>query len=213
MVTYAWGDGARPVLLVHGWSARASRFATLVEALLAAGRSPVAYDAWGHGASRGPARTVLEHEAVITELAERHGAFEGAVGHSFGVPVTLYAARHGLAADRLVAISGMGDFGHLTDTFCRRLGAGPVVDRELRHAIERRWFAGDDAIWSRFSVQRAPAATCSSCTTPTTGWSSGRRPTWSPRRTASAPRCSRRPGWATPGSSATRTSWRRPWGS
>jgi hypothetical protein len=156
VVTYAWGDGARPVLLVHGWAARASRFADLVSALLAAGWSPVAYDAWAHGASRGPARTVLDHQVVITALADRYGPFEGVVAHSFGVPVTLYAARHGLAADRLVAISGMGDFGSLVDTFCQRLGAGPTVNRALRRAIERRWFDGDTGIWERFSAHPAP---------------------------------------------------------
>lgn len=156
VVTYSWGDGRRPVLLVHGWAARASRFADLVEALLADGYSPVAYDAWGHGGSRGPVRTILEHEKVIAELVERHGRFEGAVAHSFGVAVTLYAARQRLAVDRLVAISGMGDFGQLTDTFCRQLGAGPEVDRALRRAIERRWFDGDTSIWERFSAHPAP---------------------------------------------------------
>jgi hypothetical protein len=156
VVTYAWGDGARPVLLVHGWAARASRFADLVSALLAAGWSPVSYDAWAHGASRGPARTVLDHQVVIAALAKRYGPFQGAVAHSFGVPVSLYAARHGLAADRLVAISGVGDFGSLVDTFCLRLGAGPTVNQALREAIERRWFDGDRGIWERFSAQPAP---------------------------------------------------------
>src|SRR5690349_20674743 len=78
VVTYAWGDGERPVLLVHGWAARSSRFADLVDLLLAEGWSPVAYDAWGHGGSRGPVRTILDHERVIAELGERHGPFQGA---------------------------------------------------------------------------------------------------------------------------------------
>jgi hypothetical protein len=153
VVAYAWGDGARPVLLVHGWGARASRFADLVTALLAAGHSPVSYDAWGHGATPGPVRTILEHRTVIAELERRHGGFEGVVAHSFGVPVALYAVREGLAADRVVTISGMSDFGYLVDTFCARLGLRPPIDARLRRAIERAYFAGDTGIWERFSAQ------------------------------------------------------------
>jgi hypothetical protein len=158
VAAYAWGDGARPVLIVHGWGARSSRFADVVTALLATGHSPVAYDAWGHGATAGPVRTILDHLAVIEELARRHGPFAGVVAHSFGVPVALYAVRTGLAADRVVAVSGMGDFGYLVDTFCDRLGLDARVGVELRRAIERTWFDGDTGIWSRFSP-RAVAGT------------------------------------------------------
>lgn len=156
VAVYAWGDGARPVLLVHGWGARASRFADLVTALLAAGLSPVAYDAWGHGATPGPVRTIPEHRVLIDELERRHGPFTGVVAHSFGVPVALYAVRHGLAVDRVVALSGMGDFGYLVDTFCDRLGLRPPLDRELRRAIERAYFDGDTGIWERFSARPLP---------------------------------------------------------
>src|SRR3954470_12436591 len=82
VAVYSWGEGARPVLLVHGWGARASRFAALVTALLEAGLSPVAYDAWGHGDTPGPVRTIPEHRVVIDELERRHGPFAGVVGHS-----------------------------------------------------------------------------------------------------------------------------------
>ena len=156
VAAYSWGDGERPVLLVHGWGARASRFADLVTALVAAGHSPVAYDAWGHGATPGPVRTIPEHRVVIDELERRHGPFEGVVAHSFGVPIALYAVRHGLAADRVVALSGMGDFGYLVDTFCAQLGLRPPIDRELRRAIERAYFDGDTGIWERFSARPMP---------------------------------------------------------
>ena len=156
VVTYAWGDGARPVLLVHGWSARASRFAALVTALVEAGYSPVSYDAWAHGATRGPVRTILDHQQVITALAERHGGFEAVVAHSFGVPVAMYAVREGVHTDRVVALSGMGDFGHLVDSFCATLGLRAPVDEQLRRAIERRYFDGDSSIWERFSVGPVP---------------------------------------------------------
>jgi hypothetical protein len=156
VVAYAWGDGARPVLLVHGWGARASRFADLVTALRTAGHSPVSYDAWGHGATPGPVRTILEHRKVIAELEHRHGPFEGVVAHSFGVPVALYAVRDGLDVDRIVTISGISDFGYLVETFCAQLGLRAPIDARLRRAIERAYFAGDTGIWERFSAQPMP---------------------------------------------------------
>ena len=153
VTTYAWGTGERPVLLVHGWGSRASRWSELVAALLAAGRSPVAYDAWGHGATPGRVGTVVDHHGVIEELARRGGGFEALVGHSFGVPVTQYAAREGVAADRLVAISGMAEFGYLVDTFCTTLCVPDRVNGGLRRAIERSYFDGDAGIWDRFSTR------------------------------------------------------------
>jgi pimeloyl-ACP methyl ester carboxylesterase len=156
VATYAWGDGARPILLVHGWGARAARFSAVVGALLERGYSPVSYDAWGHGATPGPAGTILDHQVVIRELAERHGPFGGVVAHSLGVPISLYAVRQGLDADRVVGISGMGDFDYVVDSFRVGLGLPASVGVELRHAIERAYFAGDAGIWERFSAGPMP---------------------------------------------------------
>lgn len=151
-ITYAWGDGQRPVLLVHGWNSRASRFADLVSALLDRGYSPVSYDAFGHGGTGGSAGTILDNQAVIKELADRHGPFEGVVAHSLGVPFALYAVREGVRVERVVAISGVSDFGYLVDTFCAKLGLRPSLNQRLRRRIERSLFDGDAGIWDRFSA-------------------------------------------------------------
>jgi pimeloyl-ACP methyl ester carboxylesterase len=152
VVTYAWGDGSRPVLLVHGWRSRASRYAGFVARLLERGYSPISYDAPGHGDSPGPIVSILGHERIIRALEERHGPFEGVIAHSLGVPFALYAVREGVAARRLVMISGVADFGYLADVFCRELGLGPKINKALRRSIERRYFDGDEHIWTRFSV-------------------------------------------------------------
>lgn len=152
VVSYAWGDGRRPVLLVHGWRSRASRYAGFVTRLLELGYSPVAYDAPGHGDSPGPIVSILGHQRIIRRLEERHGPFEGVIAHSLGVPFALYAVREGVAAKRLVMISGVADFGYLADAFCHELGLGPKINNVLRRSIERRYFDGDDQIWTRFSV-------------------------------------------------------------
>jgi len=152
VVTYAWGDGERPVLLVHGWRSRASRYYAFVERLLELGYSPVSYDAPGHGDTEGPAGTILDHQRIIQGLERRHGPFEGAIAHSLGVPFVLYALREGVQARRVVTISGLANFGYLVDAFCRELGLGPKVQAALRSSIERGLFEGDETIWTRYSV-------------------------------------------------------------
>lgn len=161
VVTYEWGDGRRPVLLVHGWRSRASRFADFVTRLLELGYSPVSYDALGHGgtasatgtmSSMGAAGTILDHESIIRRLAERHGTFEGVVANSLGAVMALYALRQGVAAKRMVTISGVCEFDYLVDAFCAELGLRPRVERALRRTIERRLFAADPTIWARFSA-------------------------------------------------------------
>jgi pimeloyl-ACP methyl ester carboxylesterase len=152
IVTYAWGDGRRPVLLVHGWRSRASRYAAFVARLLELGYSPISYDAPGHGDTDGPAGTILDHQRIIRRLAEQHGTFEGVMAHSLGALFALYAVREGVAAGRVVTISGVGEFEYLVDAFCKELRLRPKVNRALRRAIERGLFEGDGDIWTRFSA-------------------------------------------------------------
>ncbi|MEV6418090.1 alpha/beta hydrolase [Kribbella sp. NPDC051718] len=152
VVTYAWGDGERPVLLVHGWRSRASRYYAFVERLLELGYSPVSYDAPGHGDTVVKAGTILDHQRIINRLSAEHGTFEGVIAHSLGVPFVLYALREGVEARRVVTISGPAEFGYLVDAFCRELGLGSKVDAGLRKAIERGLFDGDETIWAKYSV-------------------------------------------------------------
>src|SRR3954453_1195469 len=156
--TYAWGDGRRPVLLVYGWRSRASRYAGFVQRLLEHGYSPGSYDAPGPGDSPGPVVSILGHQSIIRRLEERYGPFEGVIAHSLGVPFALYAVREGVAAERLVMISGVADFGYLADAFCAELGLGPKINTQLRRWIERSYFEGDSQIWTRFSVAPGKAA-------------------------------------------------------
>ncbi|MFC8172680.1 alpha/beta fold hydrolase [Streptomyces sp. NPDC057325] len=156
VVTYAWGDGRRPVLLVHGWSSRASRFGALAEALLARGYSPVAFDAPGHGDSPGRASNIVEYREVIRELHARHGDFDAVVAHSFGVLASLFALRDGVRTARFAGLGAVGSFAFLTEGFRDRLGVDERVVRALRAHVERRVAPGEPGIWHRFEADHAP---------------------------------------------------------
>ncbi|MFJ8660690.1 alpha/beta fold hydrolase [Streptomyces sp. NPDC093795] len=156
VVTYAWGDGSRPVLVVHGWSSRASRLTALIEALLARGYSPVAFDAPGHGDSPGRASNIVEYRGIIRELHARHGDFDAVVAHSFGVLAALFALRDGVRTARFVGLGGVGSFDLLLAGFRAGLGLDERVVRCMRDHVERRIAPGEPGIWDRFGADRDP---------------------------------------------------------
>ncbi|MEU3456159.1 alpha/beta fold hydrolase [Micromonospora sp. NPDC006766] len=94
------------------------------------GFSPVTFDAPGHGDSGGTSMTILEYEEVIRHLQGRYGRFEAVIAHSFGVPCALHDLRNGIGAGRLVAVSGVAEFGFLVDEFSRQLGLSGRVQQE-----------------------------------------------------------------------------------
>ncbi|MFI9330497.1 alpha/beta hydrolase [Kitasatospora sp. NPDC052868] len=156
VAVYRWGDGARPVLMLHGWQSRASRFAGYVPRLRALGLSPVAFDAPGHGDSGGRATTVLEYRAIATRLQERYGVFEAVIAHSLGVNAAFLALRGGLRARRLVAVAGVSEFSYLPAAFCAELGLNTVIERELRHRAEHGMFPGVEDVTAYFDAARSP---------------------------------------------------------
>ncbi|MFJ5230106.1 alpha/beta fold hydrolase [Kitasatospora sp. NPDC088391] len=154
--TYRWGDGRRPVLLVHGWQSRASRFAPWVRGLLDQGLSPVGFDAPGHGDSAGRATTILEYQELIGRLAERHGPFEAAVAHSFGVCCTFLAIAEGVPVGRLVAVAGVAEFDFLAGGFAATLGLNDRLRRDLVRRIEDVLLPGAGDVRQRFDATRRP---------------------------------------------------------
>ncbi|MFF8595317.1 alpha/beta hydrolase family protein [Streptomyces sp. NPDC015220] len=151
-VTYRWGTGARPVLLVHGWESRASRYAKAVARLVEAGCSPVAFDAPGHGESEGQDTTLVEYRDIIARLQREHGEFEAVVAHSFGALAVFFALGEGLRARRVVAVSPVPDFSYLIETFQRRMRLPAPLEDELRHRVERQLYPDVADMWTRFSV-------------------------------------------------------------
>ncbi|MFD8752470.1 alpha/beta hydrolase [Kitasatospora sp. NPDC059577] len=157
VVGYRWGSGERPVLLLHGWRSRASRYAPLVPRLRELGLSAVSFDAPGHGDSGGRTTGVPEYRELALRLQERYGPFEAVVAHSLGVCAAFGALADGLRAGRLAAVSGVSRVGFFPAAFCAGLGLNAGVERALRARIERELFGGDAGGWERFDAARRVA--------------------------------------------------------
>lgn len=156
VTTYRWGDGDRPVLIVHGWTSRASRFAGFVEALRAEGRTVVSFDAPGHGESGGRATTILRQREIIRQLHAHHGGFSDVLAHSFGVVSTFFALRDGIRADRIVGIGAIADFDFLAKRFRGLLGVNQAVEDAMRRHVQRRLFPAEPDIWPRLDACHRP---------------------------------------------------------
>jgi pimeloyl-ACP methyl ester carboxylesterase len=157
IAVYRWGDGTRPVLMLHGWSSRGSRYTPLVPGLAAAGYTAVTFDAPGHGRSSGRSTDIRTYAAIAGRLIEQYGPFEAVIGHSFGALTAFHALRDpGVSAARLATIGSPSDFDYLPTRFARQLGLGGRLEAELRRRTEG-YFADEADVWHRFSATYRPA--------------------------------------------------------
>ncbi|MBL4648054.1 MAG: alpha/beta hydrolase [Gammaproteobacteria bacterium] len=119
IMTYTWGHAGKPVLLVHGWGARAARFSLFVKALVKNGYQPIAFDAPGHGESTGCSTNIIECLKIMRRIQEKHKKFAAIIAHSVGVLYAFYAVKNGVSTNSIVAISGVSEFMHTTNNFSR----------------------------------------------------------------------------------------------
>ncbi len=113
---YRWSgqtsQSAGTVLLVHGWTSRASRMTVWVEPLLARGFDVVALDMPAHGDSEGKRTNGLEWAVAIGTIAEAVGPLHGVVSHSAGAFAAAMAVAGGhllgrpaVSVERLVMVA------------------------------------------------------------------------------------------------------------
>ncbi|MEU9199928.1 alpha/beta hydrolase [Streptomyces sp. NPDC048332] len=151
-VTYRWGDGERPVLLVHGWQSRGSRLADFVPGLLDRGYSVITFDAPGHGDATGRSTTILEYRDIITGLQNEYGEFEALVAHSLGALGSFFALQGGVTAKRIVTISGVCDYDYLIEEFSSALKLRPSLKEQLHQRVAKNLFPGMPADRTPFSA-------------------------------------------------------------
>lgn len=138
ITTYQWGAGSRTALLMHGWSGRASQFATLVRDLTAEGFRVVSFDAPAHGSSAAAATDVRDWVDAAQQLSAAEGPFDLIVGHSFGAFAALAAVRAGVTTPRLVTIAGAGTVDAFHSEFERMLRLTPRTRAAFEASFYRR---------------------------------------------------------------------------
>ncbi len=158
MAYYIWGDTHKPyVLLVHGWSGRASQLGALAQPLVDAGYCVVAFDAPGHGNSAGKSTNLFRIAAVMRALVTQLGTPHAIIAHSFGCIVTAYVLRAGLAAHGVVLISSPTRAEYLFAKFMGRLQLPDNIMQGFRHRYEMEF--GTD-VWQRIDADINARSLC-----------------------------------------------------
>ncbi|WP_414813348.1 alpha/beta hydrolase [Pseudomonas alliivorans] len=107
ITTYQWGDPSREpyVLLAHGWSSYALRFAEWIPMLRSMGYAVVGFDQPAHGASSGK----TNHLPLFVEMIQRVGRHFGKpavfIGHSMGASAVVFAQDEEWCPERFVLIA------------------------------------------------------------------------------------------------------------
>jgi pimeloyl-ACP methyl ester carboxylesterase len=97
---------APQVLLVHGWAGSMRHVATLGEAIMTAGFSPVIMEQIAHGNAAGWSTNALQWSRALRTLPSRSQQnWHGVVAHSLGALAAAHALGKGLGAERAVLIS------------------------------------------------------------------------------------------------------------
>lgn len=108
---YHWGNGAKKVLLVHGWQSHTYRWKAYVEQLIKHDYTVFAFDAPGHGLSTGNFLSVPLYSEVIEKMIAQIGEPDAIVGHSIGGFSSLFTLHRNpsLSSGKLVLMAAPGE--------------------------------------------------------------------------------------------------------
>ncbi len=129
---YQWNKGAgRRILIVHGFGSASVNFVHVVRALISMNCEVIAFDAPGHGRSKGNTITVIQYRDMIRMILEKFGPVDGILGHSLGCMAAAFAVAEWPENQKinLVFIAAASDLSELTSIF---FGQMKINDKQVR---------------------------------------------------------------------------------
>lgn len=131
-----WGQGPT-VLLMHGWEGRPTQFASLIEALVAAGYTAVALDGPAHGRSPGEEANVVLFARAMLEAAAELPPLRAVIGHSMGGASAMLAVQLGLRTETLVSIAAPARILGVLRGFARYMRLPPRARSAFIRQVEK----------------------------------------------------------------------------
>lgn len=132
---YELGAG-EPVLILHGWSGRASQMFFIAEEIVKAGYKAVLIDAPAHGDSSGIKSSLPEIVEVVKEVARAYPPFKAVIGHSLGGIAGAKAISEGVNAENLITISSPTEFEFILKRFCELMNCSDRIKRGIHSFVK-----------------------------------------------------------------------------
>lgn len=136
---YEYGKSEKRILLVHGWSGRATQLVKIAQTFLDLGYSTVSYDAPGHGKSPGRTSDMRDFIEINLELEKIYGSFEYAIGHSLGGMALLNSIKSGLSLKKAVVVSSGDIIDDIIADFIFNINMTPLVGLLMKDLLEKRF--------------------------------------------------------------------------
>lgn len=136
---YEWGAHGPVVILLHGWSGRATQLGAFVGPLLTAGFRVVAFDAPGHHASPGKYSDLVHFSESVTVLANHYKNVHTVIGHSMGGAAALYAMQNGLQLEKLVTIGSPSIASDIIKNFTLIINGSEKAGKVITDHIKKRY--------------------------------------------------------------------------
>lgn len=134
---YAWGEGERQVLVVHGWSGGASQFTSFVQPLLDKGFRVVMLDMPAHGSADGRMSSVVHFARALDAVRKEFGPFYAVLAHSLGAAAVTHAVSTGMDVTRAVFVAPVTSYDMVWERFQQMLGVPQKLVNDAKVEAER----------------------------------------------------------------------------
>ena len=134
---YEWGKGDDTILLMHGWSGRATQWREFIKPLNENGYKVVAIDGPSHGNSSGKMTDIMKFKNILKKVQEIYPEINTVITHSFGGAAIMFGIQNDLKIKRLVNIGTPTDGDYIISDFLRKINASPKSgDRFKKNIID-----------------------------------------------------------------------------
>ncbi len=132
------GPGEK-IILIHGWSGRASQFFQIMEGLNNLGFHVVSLEAPGHGDNLGIETNMLDFVDALEEADLRFGPFYNAIGHSLGGMALFNNLNRKAQYEKLVLMGSPANVRNVISDFSDNLKMNEAVTENIIQSIEKRF--------------------------------------------------------------------------